>query len=141
MTRRRLGFTLIELLIVVVIIGLLAALAVPKYRETKRVAYLGEMKAALRRTALDMELRFAEVGSYSATTPCPVGLICPAGIDPMPVDDGMLGISVTVTTATASGWSARALHGSVPGAECVAGAGSATPAGLQEGVPGGAQCK
>ena len=140
MTRRRAGFTLIELLIVVVIIGLLAALAVPKYRETKRVAYVGEMKAALRRTALDMELRFAERGSYSTTTPCPPGAICPAGFDPMPVVS-MEGISVTVTSSTATGWSARALHGSVPGAQCVAGAGSGTPAGLQEGVPGGAQCK
>jgi len=140
MTRRRAGFTLIELLIVVVVIGLLAALAVPKYRDTKRVAHLAEMKAALRRTALDMELRFAERGSYSTTSACPVGMMCPAGFDPTPVTLAE-GVSVTVTTATTTGWRARAIHGGVPGAECVAGAGSAAPAGLQEGVPGGAMCK
>ncbi len=131
----RRGFTLIELLIVLVVIGLLAALAVPKYRETKRVAYVAEMKAALRKTALDMELRFADRGSYSS---CPPDAACAAAL---PDEAELTGLSVTVDIANATGWRARAVHGSAPGAECRAGAGGSVPAGLEEGVPGGPLCK
>src|SRR5438874_7230109 len=44
----RTGFTLIELLIVVVIIGLLAAIAIPKFANTKEKAYIASMKSDLR---------------------------------------------------------------------------------------------
>jgi type IV pilus assembly protein PilA len=51
MARSKKGFTLIELLIVVVIIGILAAIAIPKFANTKEKAYVASMKADLRNLA------------------------------------------------------------------------------------------
>ena len=48
---RKKGFTLIELLIVVVIIGILAAIAIPKFANMKEKAYVASMKADLRNLA------------------------------------------------------------------------------------------
>ncbi len=51
MKRNTKGFTLIELLIVVVIIGILASIAIPKFAATKERAYLALMKSDLRNLA------------------------------------------------------------------------------------------
>ena len=51
MVSNKKGFTLIELLIVVVIIGILAAIAIPKFANTKEKAYVASMKADLRNMA------------------------------------------------------------------------------------------
>src|SRR5256886_17245715 len=63
----RKGFTLIELLIVVVIIGILAAIAIPKFANTKEKAYIASMKSDLRNLVTAEEAYFARSVKYSAT--------------------------------------------------------------------------
>ena len=67
--RNRKGFTLIELLIVVVIIGILAAIAIPKFANTKEKAYFATMKGDLRNLATAQEAYAADNnGAYAAGT-------------------------------------------------------------------------
>src|SRR5437867_12666504 len=66
----RKGFTLIELLIVVVIIGILAAIAIPKFANTKAKAYVASMKSDLRNLVTAEEAYFADSVKYSNTTSC-----------------------------------------------------------------------
>ena len=61
----RKGFTLIELLIVVVIIGILAAIAIPKFSNTKEKAVVSAMKSDLRNYASAQESYYADYTTYA----------------------------------------------------------------------------
>ena len=63
----RKGFTLIELLIVVVIIGILAAIAIPKFANTKSKAYVTAMKSDLRNLVSSEESFFADSAKYTTS--------------------------------------------------------------------------
>jgi prepilin-type N-terminal cleavage/methylation domain-containing protein len=60
----RKGFTLIELLIVVVIIGILAAIAIPKFAATKDKAKLASVKTDLRNFMTAQEAYFSDWSTY-----------------------------------------------------------------------------
>jgi type IV pilus assembly protein PilA len=62
---RRDGFTLIELLIVVVIIGILAAIAIPKFATSKQKAYVDSMRADLRNLETAEEAYFFDNATYA----------------------------------------------------------------------------
>jgi type IV pilus assembly protein PilA len=105
LNKTRKGFTLIELLIVVVIIGILAAIAIPKFANTKEKAYLASMKSDLRNMATTEESYFADFQVYvsgsaqnTATTASINGFVPSAGV------------TVTGTATGGTGWSATAAH-------------------------------
>jgi type IV pilus assembly protein PilA len=97
MPNRR-GFTLIELLIVVVIIGLLAAIAIPKFGNTKGKAVVASLRSDLRNLATAQEAYWNEQRTYYA------GIIP----DPTFQYQPTLGNTITIVNASDAGWSAKA---------------------------------
>lgn len=71
---RRGGFTLIELMIVVAIIGILAAIAIPNFLRFQLKAKSSEGKTNLAAIRTAEESYFAEYGSYVSADPSPVAV-------------------------------------------------------------------
>ena len=66
LAKNRKGFTLIELLIVVVIIGILAAIAIPKFAATKDKAKLATVKTDLKNIQTAQEAYFSDYAIYTS---------------------------------------------------------------------------
>jgi type IV pilus assembly protein PilE len=64
MRQTQAGFTLIELMITVAIVGILAAIAIPSYRDSVLKSRREDAKGALLGLANAMERRFTEVNNY-----------------------------------------------------------------------------
>ncbi len=95
--QKRRGFTLIELLIVVVIIGILASVAIPKFQNTKGKARAASLKSDLRNLATAEEAYFYQSGVYTTN-------LSALNFTPSP------GVIITFGAATGGGWSAEVTH-------------------------------
>jgi type IV pilus assembly protein PilA len=98
------GFTLIELLIVVVIIGILAAIAIPKFAATKQKAYVASMKTDLRNLVTIQEAYFADHTTYGTQ----------ANISATGSFHPSAGNSVSISANDNAGWAASATNSYVP---------------------------
>lgn len=114
--RSRKGFTLIELLIVVVIIGILAAIAIPKFGSSKESAYVGVMRGDLRNLVTAQESYYSDNNFYFGGTVPNAGLV----YNPSP------NVTITIASADSTGWAAVATMGVTP-RQCAVFQGTASP--------------
>lgn len=105
MRRNRHGFTLIELLIVVVIIGVLAAIAIPKFQSTKGKANAATLKADLRNLATAQEAYYYDNNTYSTSLPA-LNVTLSSGV------------VISWGTVNAAGWGAKLTHPLAAPLEC-----------------------
>ena len=98
MRRSERGFTLIELLIVVVIIGILAGIAIPKFSTTKEKAIISRMKGDLRNLVTSQEAYNADnLAYYSGPLPSVVLTYNPSQ-----------GTTIVLSNVSNTGWGAVA---------------------------------
>jgi type II secretion system protein G len=115
----RKGFTLIELLIVVVIIGILAAIAIPKFAATKDKAKLASVKTDVRNLMTAEEAYFSDYATYGTFAQLQVAS-----------NFSLSAGNAAATTAVASGYTATVTNSSITSAidqcEVQVGAGAAS---------------
>jgi type IV pilus assembly protein PilA len=104
--RQTKGFSLIEVLMVVAIIGLLAAIAIPQFITYRAIAIDSQMKSALKNAAVAMESYFAERQFYPTT----VTAITAVGFNPT------AGVNLTINVISPSSYTltASAPNGTQP---------------------------
>ena len=132
MTRQRTGFTLIELLIVVVVLGILAAIAIPKFAHAKARTRAAAIKSDLRNLATAQEEYLSIHGVYAGD---------PADLDYTSSE----GVVVTIVSNPPGGWSATTSHPMSDPLTCALFYGTASPVAPAtqegtitcEGTPGG----
>jgi len=114
MRSTRKGFTLVELLIVVVVIGILAAIAIPKFQNTKGKGYAATIKSDIRNLTSMQEDYFYFNETYASA----LSQLSFAGTD---------GVTITIVEADGRGWSATATHPAAYPLTCAVFYGDAAP--------------
>ncbi len=131
MSSSRRGFTLIELLIVVVIIGILAAIAIPKFANSKQKAYVAAMKSDLHALIVAEEAFYADSERYTAFLDTTVTgrrkrrtvTVSSSGL----MFDPSTGVSMPMIDIGPGYWSATVTHTQIPNFSCGIGVNTANP--------------
>jgi len=124
------GFTLIEMLIVVVILGFLAAIAIPRYMRAREKSYIATVTSDLKNLATQQEIYQSDHQVYAATISDLTNYTVSAGV------------TVSVNEATGTGWAATATHAGFAGGQCGIYYGGASAAnGTPAAQPGAVTCQ
>jgi type II secretory pathway pseudopilin PulG len=102
---------------VVVIIGILAAIAIPKFANTKTKAYVTAMKSDLRNLVTAEEAFFSDSTYYTTAT----NLVTRNGFK------NTSGVGVPAVTPGAGYWSATVTHSQISGGTCGIGVNTTNP--------------
>lgn len=122
--RLRPAFTLIELLIVIVIVGIIAAIAIPKFSNTKAKASAAALRTDLHGLAVAQEAYFYEKHVYASDT-------VELNFSTSP------GVTISMTAPATGGWMATATNPLAVPRQCTLFYGNVTPPppAQLEGVP------
>ena len=115
MRHNRHGITLIELLVVMVVIGILATIAIPRFMSSREEAFKTRALADLRNLSSHQEIYWDEDRGYASD------------IAQLDIDISR-GVSLEITDASGTGWAAQASQSFLPSMTCGIYYGSADPA-------------
>jgi prepilin-type N-terminal cleavage/methylation domain-containing protein len=120
------GFTLIELLIVVVIIGILVSIVIPKFANGKERAMVASMKGDLHNLVTAEEAYFSNwLNYYNGVLP---NAGFPYSVSPQ--------VTITLQNVSSTGWGATASHsGSAKTCAVYVGTGGPLAPAVNEGEP------
>jgi prepilin-type N-terminal cleavage/methylation domain-containing protein len=115
------GFTILELLTVMIIVGLLAAIAVSRFWSVKERSFRVALKSDLRNVAIQQEVYYQKNNAYAPDASALTDFFASTGV------------TVTIKWAANNGWAGIAEHASLPNEQCgyftgPAAAGIASPA-------------
>lgn len=113
---KRDGFTLIELLIVVVVIGILATIAIPKFSTMRQKSFIASVTSDLKNLASQQEIYLSNEYSYTTVLTNLEFTLSSA-------------VTITVAEATGTGWAATGTHTGLSGDQCGIYFGDANPSG------------
>lgn len=105
-SRARAGFTLIELLIVVVVIGILATIAIPRFSSMREKSYIAAVTSDLKSFASQQEIYLSNTFQYAGTV---------TALTDLTLSDR---VQLVVNEATGTGWAATGTHSGLAGRQC-----------------------
>ena len=114
MRPRRAAFTLVELLVVIVILGILAGMAIPRFKNTKGKAHSAALRTDLRNLMTAEESFFYSNNRYTTA------------LDSLSFR-ASTGVIVRIPEATSQGWSASTTHPESYPLMCAVYTGTAAP--------------
>lgn len=113
MSMTRPGFTLIEMMVVVVVLSILAALAIPTLSRARDRSYRAAMTSDLKHLITQQELYY-NGGAMAYKT---AGTLDWTGADPDLNTQASEGVTIELGDNT-NGWAATATHAGIPSEQC-----------------------